>query len=254
MLLLVMNTLNMVYEKRPSEVLRTLCCDPRNEAYLERQCITEVFPFMFHLSNISHQYEEISQLKKNILQNEVLVHVDFSENYNCKYSKEIQSAHFGGSKHQVTIHTCVLYCHTDVAKTPFSYGTVSSCNRHDPAAIVAHLPPVIEDRFSESAHGKGAPDRVGAALKSTADGLVAHQVDIPDCNVLVPLLQQHCKGITVKQVQEPVITSIEKYIPKNIPVFKGTMKIHEVVFKKGSQSLQVRRHSHISCEAGPCHH
>ncbi|KAJ8877190.1 hypothetical protein PR048_021644 [Dryococelus australis] len=86
--------------KTPSEVLRTLCCD-RNEACLERQCITckskliqikddpvdgpvEFFPFMRHVSNISHQYEEISKLKKNILQNEVLVHVDFSENYTCK--------------------------------------------------------------------------------------------------------------------------------------------------------------------------
>ncbi|KAJ8875480.1 hypothetical protein PR048_023375, partial [Dryococelus australis] len=154
MLLLVrkMNTLNTVDEKTPSEVLRTLCCDPRNESCLE-QCITckskliqikddpvdsPVFfqrwtakqvPVQFKdkikfMSN--HQCEEISQLKKNILQNEVLVHVDFSENYTCKYSKEIQSAHFGGSKPQVTIHTCVLYCHTDVAKTPILYGTVSS--------------------------------------------------------------------------------------------------------------------------------
>ncbi|KAJ8884899.1 hypothetical protein PR048_011095 [Dryococelus australis] len=180
------NTLNMVDEKTSSEVLRTLCCDPRNEACLERH----------------DQYEEISQLKKNILHNEVLVHIDFSENYTCKHSKEIQSAHFGGSKPQVTIHTCVLYCHSDVAKTPISYETVGSCNRHDPAAIKNCMWKKFIRQFSESDHGKGAPDGVGAALKRTADGLVTHQVDIPDCDVLVTFLQQHCKGITVKQVQD----------------------------------------------------
>ncbi|KAJ8868853.1 hypothetical protein PR048_030394, partial [Dryococelus australis] len=162
--------------------------------------LREIFPFMLRVSNISHQYEEISQLKKNILQNEVLVHVDFCENHTCKYSKEIQSAHFGGSKPQLM------------------GGYLSEkLNMEE-----------IHWHFSESAHGKGAPDAVRAALKRTVDGLVAYQVDIPDCDMLVPLLQQHCKGITVKQVQEPVITSIEKYIPKNIPVVKGTMKIHEV--------------------------
>lgn len=30
--------------------------------------------------------------------NEVMVHIDFSENYNCKYGSEIQSMRFGSSK------------------------------------------------------------------------------------------------------------------------------------------------------------
>nr|CAI5852334.1 unnamed protein product [Callosobruchus analis] len=37
----------------------------------------------------------------------ILVHMDFSENYVCKYSCEVQSAHFGGSKPQITLHTAV---------------------------------------------------------------------------------------------------------------------------------------------------
>ncbi|KAJ8897595.1 hypothetical protein PR048_002944 [Dryococelus australis] len=54
----------------------------------------------------------------------------------------------------------------------------------------------INWHFSEIAHGKGVPDGVGAALTRTVDGLVAHQIHIPDCDMLIPLLQQHCKGIT----------------------------------------------------------
>lgn len=37
--------------------------------------------------------------------NEVMVHVDFAENYDCKLNREIQSMHFGASKRQITLHT-----------------------------------------------------------------------------------------------------------------------------------------------------
>ena len=37
-------------------------------------------------------------LKENLKENECLIHVDFSENYECKMSREIQTMHFGESK------------------------------------------------------------------------------------------------------------------------------------------------------------
>lgn len=46
---------------------------------------------------------------ENISEGEVLVRVDFSENYACKYFTEAQSVHFGASRQQVSIHTGVLY-------------------------------------------------------------------------------------------------------------------------------------------------
>jgi len=70
---------------------------------------------------------------------EAVIHVDFSENYVCHNASEIQSAHFGASNRQVTLHTGVLYqtgSHTSSA-------TVSPSLRHDPAAIWAHLQPVL---------------------------------------------------------------------------------------------------------------
>ncbi|KAJ8886071.1 hypothetical protein PR048_012277 [Dryococelus australis] len=94
----------------------------------------------------------------------------------------------------------------------------------------------------KSAHGKGGPDGVGAALKIT-DSLVAHQVDIPDCDTEVPILQ-HCKSVTMKQVEEPVITSIDKHITKNVLVSNVAKKIHKVVFKKGSQRRSPKTRMH----------
>lgn len=36
--------------------------------------------------------------------------MDYSENFNnCKFTNEIQSLHFGGSREQATFHKSVLY-------------------------------------------------------------------------------------------------------------------------------------------------
>lgn len=65
---------------------------------------TSVNPFFLH-----HQYLAISEIKNKLKENEALIHIDFSENYGCKYSEEVQSAHFGGSKSQLSLHTVVVY-------------------------------------------------------------------------------------------------------------------------------------------------
>lgn len=62
-----------------------------------------------HQFNWLHQAEQFHLLKQNIMECEAVLHIDFSENYACKLSTEIQSFHFGGSRQQATIHTAVLY-------------------------------------------------------------------------------------------------------------------------------------------------
>lgn len=47
--------------------------------------------FLLHAGNIAHQYQMMTQLKKKLSTNEVLIHIDFSENYCCKYREEIQN-------------------------------------------------------------------------------------------------------------------------------------------------------------------
>lgn len=103
--------------------------------------------FLVHVQNIVHQQKTIQEIKNNLKQDEVLIHLDFSENYNTKYGEEVQSAHFGGSKPQLSLHTVVTY-HKDgesnqLVKTCFC--TISPVLRHDPVAIVEHLKPVIND-------------------------------------------------------------------------------------------------------------
>lgn len=93
-----------------------------------------------HHFNWLHQLEECRKLKENLTDTEVVVHIDFSENYGCKLSTEIQAFHFGGSRKQATIHTCVVYTKQGCQ----SYATISDSLRHDERAVWAHLEPSLK--------------------------------------------------------------------------------------------------------------
>ena len=175
--------------------------------------------FCRHIFNIRHQYKAY-RLKCDSLQtDECIIHIDFAENYTCKYTKEIQAVHFGGSHKQVTMHTGVLYIHGSKA-LPFC--TISDSRQHDPCGIWCYIQPVIQWirtqyenvkrfhffsdgptsqyrqkknfamflsffsgtnstwNFFETSHGKGAADGVGGVLKRTADQIVKQGTDLPD--------------------------------------------------------------------------
>ncbi|XP_045489803.1 trichohyalin-like [Pieris rapae] len=91
--------------------------------------------FFQHVGTIAHQYQAIQNIKNNLTINDVLIHVDFSENYCCKYNEEIQAVHFGGARQQITMHTGVLYLRNGDTVKPVSFCSLSSNNRHDTTAI-----------------------------------------------------------------------------------------------------------------------
>lgn len=97
--------------------------------------------FKRHIFNISHQFAFTRALKKELSSHECIIHVDFSENYGCKYSSEVQAVHFGASHHQATLHTGVLYPGPNA--TPVCFCTVSSSRQKGPPAIWEHLRPVL---------------------------------------------------------------------------------------------------------------
>ena len=100
---------------------------------------SDLMSYSVHAYNIVHQYKELKCLKEKLKANECVVLIDFSENYATKYATEIQSVHFGASRNQVTLHTGVYYTADDRR----SFCTISDNTRHDPAAIWAHMRPVL---------------------------------------------------------------------------------------------------------------
>lgn len=77
--------------------------------------------------------------------------------------------------------------------------------------------------YSETGHGKGAPDGVGGVLKRTADHIVARGNDIPNIDSLVRHLQDHCPGVILEVVKVSGILEKDMLIPSHLKEFRGTM-------------------------------
>ncbi|KAJ8894421.1 hypothetical protein PR048_007074 [Dryococelus australis] len=52
---------------------------------------TSVHQLLQNTANIQYRYTSADEIKKSLNQDETLLHIDFSENYQCKYGKEIVS-------------------------------------------------------------------------------------------------------------------------------------------------------------------
>lgn len=85
------------------------------------------------------QQNQYQHCMRQLKPHEILIICDFSENYGCKMTHEIQAMHFGASKQQITLHCGVVYFN-DRSQ---SFCSVSDDLCHEPAAIWAHLFPVI---------------------------------------------------------------------------------------------------------------
>jgi hypothetical protein len=97
-----------------------------------------------HVFNIKWQYKIYREIRQNLSPSECLIHIDFSENYNCKYAEEIQSVHFGGSHQQASLHTGVMYVLKDGVQQVVPFCTISTNRQHDPPGIWAHLDPILQ--------------------------------------------------------------------------------------------------------------
>ena len=94
-----------------------------------------------HVCSVQNQTKEYRSMIEKCNDSTVIVHVDFSEAWKCKYSSEVQSCHFGQNLPQLNLHTGMYY--TKEQKTSFC--TVSESKRQDASAIWTHMEPVLTD-------------------------------------------------------------------------------------------------------------
>lgn len=223
-----------------------------------------------HVYTIQHQYHKYRHVRDELLRegDEALIHIDFSENYSCKYAQEIQAVHFGASHQQATLHTGILYFKDG---EHISFCSISDSTRHDPSAIWAHLDPVLNIaynsgirtihfysdgpttqyrnktnfwffssylhergfhggtwNFFEAGHGKGAADGIGGVIKRRADRLVANGIDLPDATTLYNNLVEETSVIKLFFIPLAAIEDKDSKIPGNLISIKGTMKLHQL--------------------------
>ena len=261
--------------------------------------------FLDHQRNIVHQYKAMNDLKSNLQDEEVLIHVDFSENYCTKYAEEIQAFHFGGSRAQLSLHTVVVYLRNSI----LSFCTVSKNIAHSPAAIWTHLRPIFKTlprgikrvhflsdgpvtqyrnktmffimatklseeisdiknftwNYTESGHGKGAPDGIGATCKRTADFVVNSGGDINNIDQFVKVIQERCLSITCIAIDGKDIQAMVDKVEgeaSNQKSFKGTLDVHQVagVYSSSILGLSTKCKTLIMkslscfCNSGSCEH
>lgn len=69
--------------------------------------ITAFEEFAAHVKRVKDQYAAVKDMKDKLPDNQVLIQMDFSENYTCNTLEEIQSAYWNAS--MVTLHPVVIY-------------------------------------------------------------------------------------------------------------------------------------------------
>lgn len=247
---------------------------------------TEIVKFKLHYYNWKEQQRQYRQCVNSLKDGEIVILCDFSENYECKYSKEIQATHFGASKNSITIHTGAIFF-----KDKFqTFATLSDSTCHEPDAIWAHLLPILKHAkekypinvihffsdgptsqyrqkknfyllnlfteklklkystwsFSESGHGKSVADGVGGSVKRQLDRKVAYGYDITNATDAYNVLQNVMKTTKCFFVHDNDIKNIGKLIPSNVTAVSGTMKLHQII----STQKNIIKHRLISCFCG----
>ncbi|XP_050519541.1 uncharacterized protein LOC126893418 isoform X4 [Diabrotica virgifera virgifera] len=107
--------------------------------------------------------------------------------------------------------------------------------------------------YCEAGHGKGPPDGIGGVCKRTADRIVPQGSDIDSLRTLIDVLEKNCSKIKFYIITEQEINKIRQQVEQNDNlIFKGTMKVHQVVSKFSSKCWFLTL-SCFTCEE-TCHH
>lgn len=104
----------------------------------------------------------------------------------------------------------------------------------------------ITYNFSESGHGKGPADGIGAALKRICDDEISYGRDITDLNSLLFTVTKKDKKIHVSSVSLARIEEIDKILKDvKLQMFVGTRKIHQYTWSE--ETREVIYFNSLSC-------
>ncbi|KAL0812026.1 hypothetical protein ABMA28_009420 [Loxostege sticticalis] len=233
--------------------------------------------FKKHYFNMITQQSQYRKCLEQLKPDEVLLVCDYSENYNTKLSEEIQSMHFGASKNQVSLHCVMVYWSNKCQ----SICTVSDSLCHEPAAIWAHLLPVIKFikeqtpntkvliytptnyfllnlfagkmnfdatwSFTESGHGKGVADGIGGSVKRCLDRQVLYGNDIKSADDVFTKINAAMKSVKTFFIPVQDIENMKKIIPTNLRPLPGNNDVHQIITTKTENEIL---HRPLSCFCG----
>lgn len=115
---------------------------------------SEIESFREHVSRVKSQYKAVKDLKEKLLPGQVILQMDFAEDYHCQNTDEVQNAYFGAAN--VTIFPVVAYYkqqQTDQELSVQSFAIISNEESHDASAVYAFLQkllPVVKELVPET--------------------------------------------------------------------------------------------------------
>ena len=112
------------------------------DAFYE-EWLKEVPVFKIHYEVMRNQYKQTQVLKETLPHNEIVIYMDFVENYSCKTADEIQSAYWNAT--QVTLHPMFIYFRDDKGNLQHkSYVVFFDTMSHSAGTVLA----IIEKLFA----------------------------------------------------------------------------------------------------------
>lgn len=231
------------WRKVDARVTLTYTIAPLSDLIHELEVQLPIFKLHFFVKRSQQNYFDVT--KKNIKPGELILQVDFAENYRLICQNEVQSAHF--SYGQVTIFTCVAWLngetksfaiisdklshskydvHCFITKLVqklqadngyfeniliFSDG--SSCQFKN-KFIVRSLPDFlngfgcksIEWNYFATSHGKGAVDGVGAVVKRKVWQLTkTNSINLHDALSFFECARDHINGVQLMYISSQQI-------------------------------------------------
>lgn len=125
--------------KKRMKVIKITMARDEYETYMKMQ----YSEFLEHVQRVKAQYNSIRQLKENLPEQELVVHLDFAENFTCCNADEIQSAYWNSMA--VMRHPVVVYFKNVNDLQHKSYIYVSSVASHNSTAVYTILKKLVPD-------------------------------------------------------------------------------------------------------------
>ncbi|CAC5404494.1 unnamed protein product [Mytilus coruscus] len=110
----------------------------------------ELTAFRGHVQIVQTQYIEMRRLRENLKDGNIMIWMDFAENYNCSAVEEIQSAYWNTA--MVSLHTMVVYFPEGHTKKLQSMVAVSDLVQHNATTVFTILKktiPIVKEEYPE---------------------------------------------------------------------------------------------------------
>ena len=226
-------------------------------AEAEEDLQAQLRPFSRHVYNIRRQFQELRHLKDQLSQDEIIIHEDFSENFQLKHQREIMESHW--SNESVTVFTAVVYYKDDNKDLKhLSYALISDELSHDKRSVYVFNKALLDavsremsfkqvhywsdgagsqfkNRFNlacvlyhpldygtgtqatwsffETAHGKGAVDGVGGAIKRAVwRAILQDRAVVNSAEEFARVAENECLKVKVLYIPKEDITQAEEQL------------------------------------------